>query len=361
MDNFAFVIHPIDPKRDVARKFPLLGKYLTVGAINFLSRYFPPVYISHITGIRSAGNGKEIEGWFIACPFTPARMLQLPPRVVYNKIIQTGRMAQRLGAKILGLGAFTSVIGDAGVTVAKNLDIPVTTGNSYTVAIAVRALRQAAQRLEIDLGQATIAVVGATGVIGQVCAQFMAADAPQMILIGRRMAALEQVREMVRERGGDQVLVTTDISALRQADLVLTVTSALEAIITPEHLKAGTVVLDVARPRDVSRRVVEERDDVLVIEGGMVSVPGPVNFAFDFGFPPGKAYACMAEVMTLALEGRYESYTLGKQITLEQVETIDRLATKHGFSVGGFRCFERPVSDEQIEQIKEKAKTANRK
>ena len=25
MDTFAFIIHPIDPKRDVSRKFPLLG------------------------------------------------------------------------------------------------------------------------------------------------------------------------------------------------------------------------------------------------------------------------------------------------------------------------------------------------
>jgi fatty aldehyde-generating acyl-ACP reductase len=361
MDNFAFVIHPIDPKRDATRKFPLLGKYLPVGAINFLSSYFPPLYISHITDILSAANGKKIEGWFVACPFTPARMLQLPPRVVYDKIIQTGRMAQTLGAKILGLGAFTSVIGDAGITVARNLDIPVTTGKSYTISVAVRALRQAAQQLEVDLSRAAIAIVGATGSIGQVCAQLLAADAPQMILIGRRIEALEQVRETVRERGGDQVSVTTDITALRQADLILTVTSALDTIITPEHLKPGSIVLDVARPRDVSQRVVEERDDVLVIEGGMVSVPGPVNFAFDFGFPPGKAYACMAEVMALALEGRYESYTLGRQITIEQVEEIDRLATAHGFKVDGFRSFERAVSDEQIEQIKENARRkANR-
>jgi hypothetical protein len=80
-----------------------------------------------------------------------------------------------------------------------------------------------------------------------------------------------------------------------------------------------------------------------------------VDFGFDFGFPPGMAYACMAETMILALEGRYESYTLGKDITLPQVEGIARLATKHGFSVGGFRCFEQPVTDEQIQRIKTNA------
>jgi hypothetical protein len=63
----------------------------------------------------------------------------------------------------------------------------------------------------------------------------------------------------------------------------------------------------------------------------------------------------MAETIMLALEGRYESYTLGKNITLTQVEGIARLATKHGFSVSGFRCFEQPVTDEQIERIKKNA------
>ncbi len=108
---------------------------------------------------------------------------------------------------------------------------------------------------------------------------------------------------------------------------------------------------DVARPRDVSRRVIEERDDVLVIEGGIVKVPGQVNFNFDFGFPAGMAFACMAETITLALEGCYQSYTLGKEISLEQVETIGSMANRHGFKISGFRSFEVAITDEKIDQI----------
>lgn len=356
MDNFAFIIHPIDPKRDVERKFPLLGRLLPVSAINFLCRFFPPVYISHITGIRSAATGKEIEGWFVACPLTPARMMDLPTPVVYNKIVQTGRMAEKLGARLLGLGAFTSVVGDAGLTVASRLSIPVTSGDSYTVAIAVQAVREAARLMDISLSQATAAVIGATGAIGRVCSQLLAVDVSRLILVGRRMAALEEVAKLARQRGEAQVETTTEIAAIRQADMVLTVTSAVGTIIDAHHLKTGAVVCDVSRPRDVSRQVVEERDDVLVIEGGMVEVPGEVDFGFDFGFPPGMAYACMAETMTLALEGRYESYTLGRNITVEQVAEITHLAEKHGFRLGGFRSFERAVTDEQIERIKENAR-----
>jgi fatty aldehyde-generating acyl-ACP reductase len=353
MDNFAFIIHPVDPKRHTQRKFPLLGKILPESAINFFSQYFPPLYISHITGIVSLATGKEIEGWFIACPLTPKQMVSLPSETVYKKVIAAGKLAQELGAKILGLGGFTSVVGDAGITIAKYLDIPVTTGDSYTIATAVEAPLKAAQRMNINPAEATAAVVGATGAIGRVCAQLLARYVSKMVLIGRRPDALRQVQTLVEAQGKAQVQVSTDMRDLQQADIVLTVTNAIEAVIESRHLKSGAVICDVARPRDVSRQVVEERDDVLVIEGGMVKVPGPANFNFNFGFPPGMAYACMAETITLALEGYYKNYTLGKEITLEQVETMATMAAHHGFEVSGFRSFELPVTDEQIAQIKQ--------
>ena len=126
---------------------------------------------------------------------------------------------------------------------------------------------------------------------------------------------------------------STRIEDIRDADLVLSATNAAKPIIQPEHLKRDAVVCDVALPPDVSSRVTQERGDVLVIKGGVVDVPGAVDFGFDFGLPPGKAYACMAETMVLALEGRYESYSLGKQMRAEQVREIAQLARKHGFTL----------------------------
>ena len=349
-DHFAFIIHPIDPQRDVARKFPPLGK-LPVPVIHFLSQFFPPIYISHIVGIKSTGTGHEIGGWFVACPLTPKRMLSVPPEMAYKKIIQTGRLAQKLGAKLLGLGAFTSVVGDGGITIARQLDIPVTTGDSYTVAVAVEAVLKAAQMMEIDLTRAVGAVVGATGAIGRVCAQLLAQELPHLLLIGRRNRALDEVKYLVEQTGVAKA-VSTSIEALRSADVIITVSSAVESIIQPDHLKSGAVVCDVARPRDVSRQVAQRRNDVLVIEGGMVEVPGQPDFHFDFGFPPKMAYACMAETMILALAQRYESFSVGKVLSLDRVKEIDQLAKQHGFKLGGFRSFEKPVTERDIEVIK---------
>ena len=41
MDTFAFIIHPIDPKRDVSRKFPFLGRVLTEKTDRFLFHVLP--------------------------------------------------------------------------------------------------------------------------------------------------------------------------------------------------------------------------------------------------------------------------------------------------------------------------------
>jgi predicted amino acid dehydrogenase len=249
--------------------------------------------------------------------------------------------------------------------VARNLDIAVTTGNSYTVATAIEAAVDGARRMGTALETAKVAVVGATGSIGRTCAHLMAGRVGELSLVGRDIAKLEKVAgEIGNGAGRDSNLATatrvsmsSDIkTGLKDASVVITVTSALDAVILPEHIAVGAVVCDVARPRDVSVRVAAERDDVLVIEGGVVAVPGPdVDFHFNFGFPPKTAYACMSETIALALDNRYESFTLGKDVSVGQVGEITEIARKHGFKLAGYRSFERGVTEEQIETIRRNA------
>ncbi|TYP58748.1 NAD(P)H-binding protein [Thermosediminibacter litoriperuensis] len=353
MDSFAFIIHPIDTY-DVARKFKFM-KTWPEKVIEGVMKYLPPVKVSHITGVRSPHN--EVEGWFVACPLTTRQMMTLPEEFVIKKIIKAGKLAEKLGAKIVGLGAFTSVVGDAGITISRNLNIPVTTGNSYTVATAVEGAVKAAAIMGKDIKDAEVVVIGATGSIGKVCAEILARDARYLTLVARNTQKLESIAEKILRETGLSVRITSNVkNALKRADVIITVTSSVDTVIDAEDLKPGAVVCDVARPRDVSKEVAEKRDDVLIIEGGVVEVPGDVNFNFNFGFEPKTSYACMAETMILALERRYECFTLGRDLTVEQVEEITRLAKKHGFKLAGFRSFERPVTQEQIERIKENAR-----
>ncbi len=101
-------------------------------------------------------------------------------------------------------------------------------------------------------------------------------------------------------------------------------------------------------------------DPATVIEGRMEEVPGPVDFHFDFGFPPKKSYACIAETMALALQGRHEGYSVGKELTNERAWEIGAICARHGFWRSGFRSFEPAVSKEPIGHGRERAQT-NRK
>lgn len=352
MDSFAFIIHPIHID-DVTRKFDL-ARYVPESVLENALKLAPPIKVSEITGVESKYN--KAKGWFIACPMTSRQLIHEPVEQSYKKIISSVKVAQRLGARIVGLGAMTSVVGDAGITINDSVDIPITTGNSYTVATAVQGIKKAAQLMDIDYRRAEILVIGATGSIGKICAEILARDCRYLTLSARNSEKLEHIARKIMYETGIAVNTTDNLkSALKTADLIISVSSAIDTIIEPKDLKSGSVVCDVARPRDVSLRVAEEREDVLVIEGGLVKVPGNVDFNFNFGFPPGYSYACMAETMILALEKKYEAFSLGRDLTINQVDEISDLAKKHGFELAGFRSFERPVTMEKITRIKSNA------
>lgn len=57
-----------------------------------------------------------------------------------------------------------------------------------------------------------------------------------------------------------------------------------------------------------------------------------------------------------APEGRFEDYSLGKDLTLEQMEDIDAVAEKHGFRLAALRSFEQVLPDATIARVKAQAR-----
>ena len=314
----------------------------------------PAYAAAHVTGIRTL-DGRETEGWFVAAPLLPQQMLELPREQVYERILKAIAIGAELGAEVAGLGAFTGVVGDGGVTIADRAAIPVTTGNSLTIAAGVRSLFRGADEMGIEAAGATAVVVGATGSIGAACVQLIAPHVANVILVARNETRLRKFHDALSLQCTSSY--TTDIGdAVRRADLVLTATSSTQDVIEPEDLRAGAVVCEVSLPHDVSRRVAVERPDVLVVEGGNMRVPGDMHWwrvrepgeEFDMGLPRGTALACMSETMVLALENRCEPYSLGRGIELDKVREIDALAERAGFELADMRAFDLPISREQL-------------
>ena len=85
-------------------------------------------------------------------------------------------------------------------------------------------------------------------------------------------------------------------------------------------------------------------------------VPGTPRFErvrergndFDLNLPPRTALACMSETMVLALEGRFEPYTLGRGIDLAKVVEIEALAARDGFTLADMRAFDAAITPEKI-------------
>lgn len=349
METFGFLIHPMDME-DVARKYKI-AKKISPRVIGSVLKRRRPFVMSEITGVKSK-TGKEAMGWFIAVPFLPNQFFDLEEDYVVEKIVKACEVGRREGAKIVGLGALTAIPGDGGREVARLAKVPITTGNTYTIATAIEGTLEAARRMGIDIGSSTLAVVGATGSIGGACADALANRVGELILIGRDQDRLLALGDRISKKN-KHVKISTSVSSIRTADLIITVTGAIDSIIEPEDIKPGAVVCDVARPRDVSDLVAKTRNDVLVIDGGIVQVPGPVDFHLDFGLPKRMALACMAETMMLALEERYEDYTIGKDISIEKIEETMTFAKRHGFELAGLRSFEKKLTDAAINRVRD--------
>ncbi len=365
-NRFAFVIHPLSREflkesKPLALAARLLPKR-AMRAVEKVAAHAPPFLYSKVTGIRSP-TGAEAEGWLISVASTPREMLSRSPEFTYRQMVEASRMAERLGAQIMGLGAFTKVVGDAGVTVARRASLPVTTGNSYSASGALWAAHDAARRmglLEID-AQGKVAgkamVVGATGSIGAVCARLLAMAFDELHLVAPDPAKLLLLRDAILEEtpSAKVHLSSSADENLREMDLIVTATSAAgKRVVDILKVKAGAIITDVSRPLDLSAEDVALRPDILVLESGEIQLPGEPKMR-SIGLPPGVAYACLAETIVLALEGRFEPFTLGREIEWARVKEIYKLGLKHGMALAAISGVNGLFSDEAIAEVRARA------
>jgi predicted amino acid dehydrogenase len=206
-------------------------------------------------------------------------------------------------------------------------------------------------------------IVGATGSIGSVCSRLLAAAVRDVVLVSIEPARLEALRDQIlAETPAARVqLDTTTKRHVGDCDLIVTATSAFGMrVLDVSQCKPGAVILDVALPPDISAEEAAVRPDVLVVESGEVLIPGPVKFSFDIGLPQGVAYACLAEAALLAMEGRFECFTLGRDVAPERVKEIYRLFRRHDFQIAPLRTFGVLLTPALVEEKKARAEELRR-
>lgn len=402
--RFAFIIHPVDLQNYADFDESLAD--LTTSQLEDLSSRWNDLVEPFVVSCSKIFdiNGKSAYGEFICVPKTADQLLELSKEDAIKEISAAVKLASDRGAKIVGLGAYTSVVTMGGRQLLPYTDVSLTTGNSYTVVSGVEALLSAAKRIGMDLNKVTGAVVGAGGAIGKALALLLAEQVHSLILIGnparkkkseyrmfkvaveilqhlRKLCEqgkqfsfgslgyfvskltdfpeetselslwIEYVRNLL-DNGAPLTITVEGKNILPEADVIMAATSSLDAIITPEVLKRGAIVCDMSRPSNVSKQVIEERPDVLIIDGGIIALPNKPDLGWNFGFEKGEAFACMSETIMLALEKHYVHTSIGADLSLEQLEFVRSLAAKQGFQLAGFRNFDRPLPAEIWNRVK---------
>ena len=292
------------------------------------------------------------------------------------------------GCQTIGLGGYLSIVSQ-NCKRAATTGISLTTGNAFTVAMGVEALRESARLRQIDLSNSRLGCVGAAGNICSTYVQLMAESVPQLVLIGRTRsrarlvktaialydAAWERIssqpehalsglsrairntksvqrmldsqvtprsagewlyQNLQEEFGEDRfVKVAEDLSALADCNLVVTASSSAQPIVFPEHLSATPVVIcDISVPADVSPEVLEKRPDVLVLRGGVVRLPENSDLLLnEASLPAGHTFACLAETALLGLERHAHNFSFG-EISKPDVDWILEVGRRHGFKLG---------------------------
>lgn len=289
--------------------------------------------------------GVEAEGFLIAVPMLPSHMLRLGRRHVSAQIQRGVDLAARLGAQVVGLGGFTTPYSRRGLDVIGR-GPAITTGNSLTAVMAVTALCRVAARRGLRLSQQRVAVVGARGSVGALCARLLHAERPaELVLLGNPGSPLttlhtlaDSLRASVASRITEPLTaihVAEDRRTLADCSLILSASGAGRPIIESAHVAPGTVLCDVARPPDVAPDV-RARRDVVVLDGGLVSLPDP-SLRFGLGnlqgLPTGVQLACLCETIVLALAGVERDVGVGDEIALADAQWVAQLAAQHGFAL----------------------------
>ncbi len=370
VNRFAFVIHPLSQEYfKKVKPIELLSQVSPPVFMDTLEKamaYMPPFVYSRVTGIRSP-TGVEAEGWLISVGGTPREIMSHDPEFTYRRLLDAAKIAKQLGAQIMGLGAFTKVVGDAGLTVTRRAPLPITTGNSYSASGALWAARDALLRLRLlpapkpgkKIAMKAM-VVGATGAIGSVCARLLAMAAREVYMVSPETAKLLSLKESILKDTPDARLFLSSRADkdIAEMDMIVTATSgAGKKILDIMKVKPGCVITDVARPLDLPPSEVAKRPDVLVVESGEIQLPGDVKMK-NIGLPENVAYACLAETIVLALEGKFESFTVGRDIEWEKVREIYRLGLKHGMKLAAISGVNGPFSDADIDRVRELALAA---
>lgn len=328
---FTFLVHPrhiMDV--DTFRGSSLVRKY-SVTEEEYVARVCtnPPL----VSGEVSFGAG-GIRGEIVAVVRTPRLMLS--PEGARQVAEAVGLAAHR-GSRVIGLGALTSPVTRGGERLVEDAPpgVTLTNGNAYTAVVVGANVDEVAPALELGR-PIRVAVVGCTGSVGSVAVRLLAERGYELVMIGR---SERRVLEAFPDLRGE-ARISGDVTDVRSADVVVLLTGDRTAQLTPEMVRPGTVVIDVAHPANIPYDSWERfrARGCPIVEGGLVRIPRYACTQEFFLPDECDTFACLAETYLFAREGIRE-HSVGEP-SIELARRLERAAVRHGVTPRPLRAGE---------------------
>jgi len=283
--------------------------------------------------------GERVRLYPILLPFTSAwvkRLMDDRRFDVPRMLVQQGvDLAASLGCTIVSLGQYTSIVTRNGTWLSPR-GMGLTTGNSFSIALACEAVERARADRTGHFGRSTLAVVGATGNIGRTCVEILAPRFGRVILFGSRRPGSEARLIDLADRipGAD---ISMDPGAIRDADVVISAINGVDAPLGPPHFARNAIVCDLSIPASVHPGTVAARPDLHIVAGGVARLPFEEDLEIvGFPLPPGQIYGCAAEAILLGLEGLRDARFTGP-LSPDHVQQVREIADRHGFALADVR------------------------
>lgn len=349
--SFAFLVHSRS-HRDIYRKYPFF-KFLPKSVGLWIMENLWPITLSKVTGLKNTKDQSEVRGYVLGITMTAEQMMNNRPKAL-QKIRSALHLARGKGVQLVGLGGLTSSLSGGGHELLDIEHINITTGHAYTAYNVTETLFKVAEIFEASKEQVRIAIVGAAGSVGSLCADIIVrAGYMHVVLIDleRKIPSIAEHLSVLKELNPDaHIEITSDIKKVRECDMVITATNTTEALITPELVHDGMVIVDDAQPSDIHPDVLKI-EHVLVLEAGVVHTPG-VQSNFNYGLKNRTDnFCCMAELLILASHSWNNHYVV-RRATLAHVDEISQWGRELGFKVAAFQNFQESITHEKFEKVK---------
>ncbi len=359
--NFAHIAH-YGYTEDLQREHGFLRKFPEDRFEEWCERSFPTVFELNFRGL--GGDGLSVRGWVIVIDNSTEQLLT-NHKLRKAKIRQCAKLAQQLGAHVVGMAGLIAFFGKGGRFLSEDFPgLSFTTGHAYTIANILEIAKRSADKVQLRLQDATVAVVGAVGSIGSGCAKLLTElGVPRLTLVDILWQDhLTELSKTLIDINPEVVISCSNrLQDIRTADLIIVATNSPRTIIEASMLKPGAIIIDDAFPKNVPEKISKERDDLIALEGGIVRLPSGVDVDRGRNVPNvmdvpltrmvscHEIYGCFAETLTLAAIHHKGNYGLGLSDPV-LAKDIFMKAQKIGFKTAPLQFFGQAINEKRFQR-----------